>query len=51
MDYILHIWYWFKSKTPHKCENWQTFLGNQNAGVVFCSICAKIMDEKTTRDE
>jgi len=46
MDFLLYRWYWIKSRIPHKCKNWQQFLGNQKAGVMFCSICAKILDEE-----
>jgi hypothetical protein len=45
MHSITFPWYWLKSRLPHKCKNWQTFLGNQKAGVLFCSVCGKIVDE------
>jgi hypothetical protein len=51
MDYFRQVWYWFKSRTPHKCENWQTLLGNQKAGVIFCNICGKILDGEMARNE
>jgi hypothetical protein len=51
MDYLRRAWYLMKSKTPHQCENWQTFLRNQSGGVLFCSVCAKIIDEEAARDE
>jgi len=46
LDRIRHVWYWFKSGyIPHRCENWQTYLGGRKSGVMFCNMCGKILDE------
>lgn len=48
-NYILFPWSWLKSRFPHSCENWQQFLGNMDGGVIFCSMCARVVDKKSCR--
>jgi len=49
MEQIRYFWIWLTSRMPHRCSNWQHFLGNEKGGVIFCAVCGKILDEEKSR--
>jgi len=51
MEQIRYFWIWLTSRMPHRCGNWQHFLGNEKGGVIFCSVCGKILDEKKAAND
>jgi hypothetical protein len=36
----------FVSNLRHRCENWQTYLGEKGGRVLFCGVCGKILDQE-----